>query len=453
MRRLWARSIPPAARIAWAICLALALTAVTHPLRAQQRDESFITGSGARHWREPSAVEETLQLAVHAGLLAAREEVNWAETEQERGKLAVTAETDFYLPEEMRHGIAPLVILTYGNKFYDGGDKPRSAEAIAAFTRYAEFLARHFLGKVHSYELWNEWSNNVGGGTPGSTDDYVRLLKSVSPALKAIDPHLKLLMDEVVMGRHQEGDFQKLAQLGVLRLGDGISVHPYAALPEDSLKSLQDTEAALRRSNDGAPVPLYVTEIGWHTDGRPDGVSLERQAGLASRILLLARTAPFIKGVWLYNFRNNGWDLKDNEQNYGLLWLDDTPKPAYYAVGDVTAALADATFVDRLSTVDDQDWVLRFRTSAGQDLWAVWTAKDGVLSRFALETLATSPSPVELHEAGRPPVTRSWIADPQGHGISRLDVIAGETPILLRGNLSDVVIHQVGHPALPSDRR
>jgi hypothetical protein len=76
-----------------------------------------------------------------------------------------------------------------------------------------------------------------------------------------------------------------------------------------------------------------------------------------------------------------------------------------------------------------------------------------VLSRFALETLATSPGPVELHEAGRPPVTRSWIADPRGHGISRLDVIAGETPILLRGNLSDVVIHQVGQPALPSDRR
>ncbi len=453
MRRLWARSMLPAAGIAWAICLALALAAAAPPLRAQQRDESFITGSGARHWRAPSAVEETLQLAAHAGLLAAREEVNWAETEQERGKLAVTAETDFYLPEEMRHGIAPLVILTYGNKFYDGGDKPRSAEAIAAFTRYAEFLARHFLGRVHSYELWNEWSNTVGGGTPGSTDDYVRLLKSVSPALKAIDSHLTLLMDEVVMGHHQEGDFQKLAQLGLLRLADGIAVHPYAALPEDSLNWLQDTEAALRRSNDGALVPLYVTEIGWHTDGRPDGVSLERQAGLASRILLLARTAPFIKGVWLYNFRNNGWDMKDNEQNYGLLWPDDTPKPAYYAVADVTAALADATFVDRLSTVDDQDWVLRFRTGAGQDLWALWTAKDGVLSRFALETLATSPGPVELHEAGRPPVTRAWIADPQGHGISRLDVIAGETPILLRGNLSDVVIHQVGHPALPSDRR
>lgn len=436
------------ARAGVLLCLALLLTeAVVVPTTARQLPpEGFLVGVGTHFAQNAPDPEGSFLLASQAGIASIRDDIGWTWVERDPGRFVMPEAWDNYIDAALRSGVEPLLVLDYGNSLYDGGNKPRSDAAIAAFTRYAEFAARHFKGKVHRYEVWNEWDNGGGGTTPGSAEDYARLLKSVYPAVKAVDPGITILADSVVFARGSE--LGKLNDPGLLRFLDGISIHPYQKTPEESVTALQTIETALQRSDGGIAVPLYATEIGWSTQS--NGVSLARAAAYAARLLLLARQLPFLRGVWWYDFRNDGQDPKAHEQNFGLVWPDLTPKPAYYALADVTAALAGATLIGRKATADDDDWILRFRGAAGQEFWAVWTIKAEQLARFHLGTLAETPKPLTQHEIGRHPVDRAWVQ--AGRGTSLLSVTAGEMPVLVQGDLADVSVVGVDHQEFPGDR-
>jgi hypothetical protein len=66
-----------------------------------------------------------------------------------RAALRILKDWDNYVRRAASTGIEPLLILDYGNKFYDDGDKPRTEEGLEAFARYAEFVVRNFKGVVH----------------------------------------------------------------------------------------------------------------------------------------------------------------------------------------------------------------------------------------------------------------------------------------------------------------
>ena len=213
---------------------------------------------------------------------------------------------------------------------------------------------------------------------------------------------------------------------------------------------MQETEASLRRYNDGAAVPLYVAEIGWPTYSGRHGVTLDRSAAYAARLLLLARTMPYVKGLCWYDFRNDGRNPAEVKQNFGLLRVDLTPKPACYAVADVTAALTDVALIERRATTA-ADWLLRFRVANGNELWAMWTEKEGALARFNLATPSEKPAAIKVHEVGRHSVDRSWVPDRRGGW--RLDLTVSDMPLLLRGDLAGVSVVGVEHPKFPSDLR
>src|ERR1017187_9813117 len=68
--------------------------------------------------------------------------------ERTRREFVMPTAWDEFVNAGLKAGIEPLIILDYGNRLYDDGDKPRSPEAIEAFCRYAEFVVGHFKGRV-----------------------------------------------------------------------------------------------------------------------------------------------------------------------------------------------------------------------------------------------------------------------------------------------------------------
>lgn len=435
-------------RLAGAL-LVLAMCGAAPLAVAQQPSPPFITGVGTHFGQGYPDLTGSLDLAKQAGIQSIRDEVYWGGIERERGALAMPASYDQYVTEAVSVGIAPLLILDYGNGLYDGGDKPRSPEAIAAFTRYAAFVAQHFKGKVHLYEVWNEWDNTVGSKTPGSMEDYARLLKSVYPALKNIDPSITVLADAVVFGRGDDADLHKISKLGLLHFADGISIHPYQGTPEQTAARLQATEAALRRATGGKDVPLYATEIGWTSFDK--GVGLGRQAAYAARLLLLLHSMSFVKGAWWYDLRNDGQDAGQAEQNFGLLWTDLTPKPAYYIFAAANKALSGASFLGRVDIGDGEDWLLRFSTPHAGNLWAFWTTKPDSVARF--EVRSAAPVDVDLGEIGAATVRPTWTPDPNHRNRWHLAVTVGEMPMLLRGNLADASATLLENRKFPDHRR
>jgi hypothetical protein len=153
---------------------------------------------------------------------------------------------------------------------------------------------------------------------------------------------------------------------------------------------------------------------------------------MAMRLSLLARTLPFVRGLWWYDFRDDGTDPTEAEQNFGLVTNDLKPKPALDALAFVNKMLAGAKFVRSIDSTDPRVHAVSFRLASGSDLTALWlTAEQScrtVRFRGDPDTFTLLPD--------APALTG-------GDGYVRVAVT--EMPVLLRGAFDDVtLIEDVG---------
>lgn len=283
-----------------------------------------------------------------SGITSYRSSISWQYVEKVKGRYAIPSNyrtTDDMLLRAKSLGVDPLVILDYGNPLYQEDGLVTTREARQGFVDYARWMASRYKGKVHHYEIWNEWYIGLGSRAKPrrvpSVEDYVALLRLVYPALKQVDPDIV-----VVGGGAGEGDsawFDRFILLGGLQFVDGVSIHPYNYgrgpgnnTPEASLAWVDQVHSAIARADSGEK-SLYVTEIGWpsHSIGYDDSVV----AAYISRFYLLAKAKGYISGVWWYDLYNDGPDRANREHNFGLLDRDGAVKPAFRALSSIAPML------------------------------------------------------------------------------------------------------------------
>ena len=97
-------------------------------------------------------------------------------------------------------------------------------------------------------------------------------------------------------------------------------------------------------------MPFYVTEMGWPTHVGKNGTDPELAGSYLARLYLLARTSPSFQGIWWYDFQDDGWKPQYNEDNFGLVRPDLTPKPSYHVLADIAPVVAKGQYVGRLPT-------------------------------------------------------------------------------------------------------
>jgi hypothetical protein len=396
-----------------------------------------------------------LDLAAQAGFDSIRDEIYWDQVETSAGHIEITPYYTRFVEAAAQRGLHPLLVLDYGNKLYDHGDKPRSPEAIAAFTRYAVAVARRFKGQVFGYEIWNEWEGRLGSTTPGNVDDYVRLLQSVGPALKQVDPAIHVLGDGILVANGNEAGMRHIAQSGAYQWVDGVSVHPYFynrgpdKRPEAWAAWLSAVSASVERVNGGKPVPLFVGETGWPSMMGENGATIWRQAEDAARMFLLARSLPGVAGAWWYDLRNDGTDPRFDQDNFGLLWPDGTPKPALAALGEISTLLRGTRFVGRMANDNPDIWLLRFQAPGRPEIWVLWNASTDHRSRLVM-TKAGEPAAITQHAIGQGSVRRIWGREP-GDIAAHLSIDVGAAPVLLVGVPTDAALRWESVP-FPSDQ-
>jgi hypothetical protein len=396
-----------------------------------------------------------LHLMKAAGVGSIRDEVSWSKVEREKGVLRMPPEWDRYVAEALESGIAPMLILDYGNRFYDGGNKPRSEEGISAFVRYCEFVVRHFKGKVHTYEVWNEY--DIGIGVPnrqrGSADDYVELLRRVYLAIKAIDPGLTVLGGGMTAEGVRDGWLKGMLDLGGLAWCDAVSIHTYiysrqgrGGSPETWAGWMQKVQELLGSYHQGQSVPLYITEMGWPTHVGERGMSQDRSAEYLARLFLLGRTMPFLRGIWWYDFQDDGWRADDKEDNFGMVRPDLTPKPSFHAFQSVAKLNAASEFLGRMEIGNPEVWILRFRAHDGSITLALWTEA----SEGSAQVVLSAPAPrgmLSVEIVGSPAVAipwgyRGWAeGKPEFHS-NQCSVWVSARPTLLTGNLAEARIER-----------
>jgi len=428
-----------------------ALAVLAAGLRSQPR---FVVGVCTHFEQGKGILAANLDLIRQAGVASIRDEVSWSGVERQPGQFAMPDNWNAYVRRAVETGVAPLLILDYGNRAYDRGDKPLSDAAMEGFARYAEFVVRHFKGTVHLYEIWNEWDIGIGGTTAGEAEPYARLLKAVYPRIKAIDPSILIMGGAATSGGIRKGWLERMMAAGGLAALDAVSIHTYnysapdrGRTPEAWAEFVVGVETSIHKySRGGADLPVYVTEMGWPTHAGPRSTSPEQSAAYLARMFLLGRSLPYLKGIWWYDFQDDGWRAEYNEHNFGVVRPDLTGKPAYYALSAIAKLAAEAEFVGRLETADPDLWVLKFRLQ-GQDVLALWRAMgapsgaSGASQAVAIATTAAG-TPAQITEVGRPAVPRAWgLRDwAGGSGSSgaalvpnQLSVAPGEMPLLVAG--------------------
>jgi hypothetical protein len=181
---------------------------------------------------------------------------------------------------------------------------------------------------------------------------------------------------------------------GAIGSFDALSIHPYnfgrATRTGDAwAQDMLATEAAIHRYTDGRDIPLYITEMGWPTYSGSTGISPNQAAVYLAQMFLLARTMNFIKGIWWYDFRDDGWDTSNKENDFGLVDPNLKPKPAFTALEAVAPIVKDALGVEDLSTGIPSLRALRFRLNGDNQVVALWNKNQAGLIR--VHVMASGP--------------------------------------------------------------
>jgi len=377
----------------------------------------FYVGVCAHFGQGKGIPANNLALMEAAGIRSLRDELSWGGVEQQRGRYLVAEEKSATFCKAAELGIEPMLILDYANRLYDQGDRPRSADALDGYAGYAEALAAHFGRQVRMYEVWNEYDIGIGMPEPfrkgGSPQDYVAMLKHVFARLKQSAPHVEIIGGAVTPGGVRRGWLEEALELGLLDHCDVLSIHTYnygspaaEKTPEAWRDWMLQVDEMVGKYSGGRPVPMYVTEMGWPTHaGMANSTPPELSASYLGRLYLLARTLPFMKGVWWYDYQDDGWEAEHNEHNFGIIRPDLTPKPSYCVMADVADLAARGEYLGRVESEDPALWILKFRLD-GREVWAAWSGDDR--PRQVLLRTATPDEPLVVRRLGNRPVERGW---------------------------------------------
>jgi hypothetical protein len=444
----------------------LLLTVAAFAADVPRTPPRFRVGACTHFSQDKGLLPANLSLARQAGIVSIRDEVGWRSIERTKGVYTMPESYEAYVNAAIAAGLETMLILDYGNPFYDNGDKPLSPEAVEGFVKYSEFIVRHFKGRVKLYEVWNEWDIGIGGTTPANALTYVNLLAKVYPRIKVIDPSIVVMGGAMTPGGLQRGWFEEMLKAGGLKYLDEVSIHTYnysnsgrERTPEAFGEWMFKVDEMIRKYSGGTSYAVNVTEMGWPTQIDRRGTPPEVSASYLARMYLLARTMPFMRGIWWYDFQDDGWKHSYNEANFGIIRPDLTPKPGYFALKDIAALAGQSEYAGRVDVGDPDVWLLKFRGPGDQDTWAVWSSHEDDDWQITLESHRPEPQPLLLTLVGsgsmqRPWGARDW-AGSRGAAIDKthIELTVRGVPWLVTGDLDGVTVAGVKRRDFPEAQR
>lgn len=319
-----------------------------------------------------------------AGFRFVRMDVRWETVESQKGVYDFKA-YDELTDATAARGIRILYILCYGNKLYEEDWSVRTRAGREAFARFAEAAARRYRNRGVLWELWNEPNYALFWKPKPDAAEYMELARAVLPAMRRGDPKATCIAPGLsgFSLEYLDACFQQ----GLLKLVDGVSVHPYRWTQPEPRADLfpSPPEAA---STDPAASKDYKAMralIGRHGPARPvvcsewgyasipdhlGGYDAVRQGRYLARTFLVNLSEGVALSIW-YDWRDDGDDPTNNEHHFGTVARDYKPKPAYEQMQRLVAALKGMRFEKRLPS-EPNDHVLLF-AGGGKQMLAAWT--------------------------------------------------------------------------------
>ncbi|MHA3020443.1 cellulase family glycosylhydrolase [Mycobacterium sp. BMJ-28] len=218
------------------------------------------------------------------------------------------------------------------------------------FATFAQQVATRYVGKISTYEIWNE-PNAINFLDPVDPAGYTALLQAAYPVIKAVDANITVIGAVVGAGLSEGNaamnpvDFvQGMYTAGAHGYFDALSFHPYdytldfsegSSQAGSPLKQLQQILQLMATYGDGG-LKVWATEYGEPTTSQ---YSEQQQADFLQDFL---DTWPTIAGtgpMFLYTLRDTDSGQANPTDNLGLYYTNWDPKQALQVVADYIASL------------------------------------------------------------------------------------------------------------------
>lgn len=275
----------------------------------------------------------TLKAQAAAGVGMLRQTFRWDEIEPRKGDFAFGMH-DGLVGEAAKAGITILPIVFAVRPGEEAEPKkgvrvtatttmpPRD---MATFAQYATLLVKRYgrggtfwtehpevpARPMTAWQIWNEPNiKPYWGGRPNPAE-YTEMLKVTSTAIRAVDPKAEIVtggIPDSEQGIPLPDYLKLLAAAGAKGSFDTLAVHPYSKTVDGVISRTEDARNLLDR-NGFTGVAVWITEVGWATDGPGSkfSVTAGRQGQLVAE--LLQRTANVaeplkLRGVVYYGWRD-----------------------------------------------------------------------------------------------------------------------------------------------------
>ncbi len=230
-----------------------------------------------------------LQQAHRAGVLWWRDwTIQWRTVQPQPDAAFDFRETDAQIDRVLNEGGKVLALFPFPSSDWTSTIQPGDAEKITrkeyerrrvplafkpkdepAFTKYIAQSVRHYRNRLRVYQVFNEslYTSYALPARAGHTmDDYLRLLRLASAAVKAEQPDAAVLAGPGIWADSKwTKDF---VEAGGLKLCDALDVHLY---PKGEPEAYGESLASLWRrmvERDEAK-PIWLTELGCYADDDP----------------------------------------------------------------------------------------------------------------------------------------------------------------------------------------
>ncbi len=283
---------------------------ISEPYNAQFLDKYTLKGYGGI-----VNSDETAKAIYGDGANVVRQSVRWEQTETSKGTYDWSV-GDRVIPNMLKNGIEPLIILAIGNALYTGSNEniANTKESIDAFAAYARGIAERYPG-VKYFEILNE----PNGKSPL---DVALLTKVTERELHKIDPDIVILGGSMADGRQEY--LSALYRFGEYDYIDAVSNHPYIyyyGLDADDDEGIISRVDRVNKvsENYGGFKESYMTEIGWTTAGTVAAYTSDEHHQAVNLVKQFALADSGGSGMEvIYRHIDNGSSQTNPEHGFGV---------------------------------------------------------------------------------------------------------------------------------------
>ncbi|MCM3363555.1 cellulase family glycosylhydrolase [Niallia sp. MER TA 168] len=312
------------------------------------------------------------------GFTIVREDILWSRVETEPNKYNFNSTGyDKYNQQLINAGIRPYYILGFSNKLYENNQSVITNYGLQAYMKFVDHVTSRYKNQNNIWEIWNE-PNNPNFWAPAftSVEKYTQLVKMsaeiikkndktgivVAPALSGLDETSLLWLEEA---------FKK----GLLKYIDAISVHPYRGTPPETVITDYDNLRKLIARYSKRNINIISGEWGYSTAPAFYGKELSQlqQCQYLVRMFLINMYQNIPLSIW-YDWKNDGENKDDGEQNFGIREFNSTvTKKAAVGAKTLSTTLTGYQFFKRIDIGNKNDYFLEFHNKNGEEIYVYWS--------------------------------------------------------------------------------